>query len=142
MKKAAGTFAALALIFQSAVSFAHEGHKAEHKHPYPTAPFNISNGEVLYNQYCASCHGAKGDGKGPAAAALKPKPTDFLDMAYMSMRSRVDHYESIMNGRSGTTMPSWKTTLSNKDIWDIIVYIEHLFNHQVGIHAKEKHPSH
>ncbi len=118
-------------IYGASISSAHEGHKMEHNHPYPKANFNMKNGEGLYNKYCASCHGVKGDGNGPAALALNPKPTDFLDKAYGVMRSRVDYYESIMNGRPDTTMPPWKGTLSERDVWDIIDYIEHLFNHQM-----------
>jgi mono/diheme cytochrome c family protein len=31
----------------------------------------------IFTQRCATCHGADGHGKGPAAANLKPKPIDF-----------------------------------------------------------------
>lgn len=129
------TFALAALTLSfffsiSSVSFAHEGHKTEHKHPYPTQKFSIAAGEKIYNQYCAACHGKTGDGNGPAASAINPKPTNFLDLKYMPIRSRVDHYETTANGRPGTPMPPWKQTLTEKQIWDVIAYIDHLFNHQ------------
>ena len=41
--------------------------------PY-TSP---SSGKDMYMAYCASCHGQDGEGKGPAAAALKKQPTDL-----------------------------------------------------------------
>ncbi len=31
-----------------------------------------------YSTFCASCHGEKGDGKGPAGMALKPVPRNFV----------------------------------------------------------------
>jgi mono/diheme cytochrome c family protein len=35
------------------------------------------DGQQLYANYCASCHGDKGDGNGPAARYLYPKPRNF-----------------------------------------------------------------
>ena len=34
-------------------------------------------GKVLYDQYCAQCHGADGDGMGYAAPYVRPRPRDF-----------------------------------------------------------------
>src|SRR5579872_338056 len=33
----------------------------------------------LFGDRCAVCHGSNGDGKGPGAANLDPKPVDFRD---------------------------------------------------------------
>jgi mono/diheme cytochrome c family protein len=41
-----------------------------------------ADGRSLYNDKCTLCHGIRGDGKGPAGAALSPKPTDFTDPKY------------------------------------------------------------
>ncbi len=125
---------AVLLGFSSSfIVFAHEGHKADHNHPYPVKKFSVENGKKIYASYCASCHGKNGDGKGPAAVSLNPRPTNFLDPKYMPMRSRVDHYDAIANGRPTTTMAPWKNTLSDKEIWDAIAYIEHLFNHRWNV---------
>lgn len=121
---------AVAVFILSFSISAHEGHKAEHKHPYPTKSFSVKAGEKIYKQYCASCHGDRGDGNGPATPSLNPRPTNFLDLKYIPMRSRIDHYEAIENGRPGTSMPPWKGTLTDARIWDVVAYIEHLFNHQ------------
>jgi mono/diheme cytochrome c family protein len=40
----------------------------EHKH-----------GRDIYENKCQMCHGPKGDGNGPAAAAFNPKPANFKD---------------------------------------------------------------
>ncbi|HJM42792.1 MAG: cytochrome c [Nitrospinota bacterium] len=125
----------IGLAFPSAV-FAHIGHKVEHNHPFPTKKFSVRNGKVVYAKFCASCHGNEGKGDGPAAASLNPRPSDFLHLKYMSMRSRVDHYDAIANGRPNTSMSPWKNTLSDKEIWDVIAYIEHLFNHRWDVSSK------
>jgi mono/diheme cytochrome c family protein len=38
-------------------------------------------GQALYSQYCRSCHGDEAKGDGPAANALKVRPTDLTQIA-------------------------------------------------------------
>ena len=45
--------------------------------PPKKTPELLTQGKKLYEQNCSPCHGPKGDGKGPAGAALTPAPTDF-----------------------------------------------------------------
>ena len=40
------------------------------------------NAPQMFGLVCASCHGATGDGTGPAGAALDPKPASFTDPAF------------------------------------------------------------
>src|SRR5436189_155020 len=37
---------------------------------------------TLYDRYCVACHGVDGDGAGPAAPWLYPKPRDFVKAQY------------------------------------------------------------
>jgi len=37
----------------------------------------LATGKQLYANYCSACHGEKGDGNGPAAKYLNPKPRNF-----------------------------------------------------------------
>ena len=39
-------------------------------------------GEKVFRTYCLTCHGAKGEGDGPAAVALNPKPANFATGAF------------------------------------------------------------
>src|SRR5829696_8830120 len=45
-------------------------------------PELLARGKQLYAQNCEACHGAKGNGKGDAAAFLAPKPRDFVTANY------------------------------------------------------------
>ncbi len=45
--------------------------------PPKKTPELMNEGKKIFEQTCSPCHGTKGDGKGPAGAALKPSPTDF-----------------------------------------------------------------
>jgi len=43
-----------------------------------------TNGKLMFETYCASCHGANGGGSGPAAAAMKTTPTNLTTLARMN----------------------------------------------------------
>ncbi len=41
----------------------------------------VTQGQQLFTQYCASCHGPTGKGDGPKAAATTPKASDLTQIA-------------------------------------------------------------
>lgn len=82
----------------------------------PTALPNLARGDALYSQNCASCHGATGDGRGPAAVSLNPKPVAFRDADRGRERSLFALYQVISQGIDGTAMPSF-ASLSSQDRW-------------------------
>lgn len=41
----------------------------------------VSSGEQVYRAHCASCHGEKGKGDGPAAESMRMRPTDLTQLA-------------------------------------------------------------
>lgn len=47
----------------------------------PPARADDGAGKQLYLRHCASCHGAGGEGDGPAAGAFKAPPTDLTRLA-------------------------------------------------------------
>ncbi len=47
----------------------------------PAPNVNPASGKDMFIAYCASCHGTDGRGDGPAAAALKERPTNLTLLA-------------------------------------------------------------
>ncbi len=47
----------------------------------PPTHTNHTSGSEMYAQYCAPCHGMKGQGDGPAAPAFKKRPTNLTLLA-------------------------------------------------------------
>src|ERR1035438_6586959 len=47
----------------------------------PVQGTQTMEGADLYNTYCAVCHGKDGKGGGPAAEALKKRPSDLTQIA-------------------------------------------------------------
>jgi mono/diheme cytochrome c family protein len=70
-------------------------------------------GQKLYAQHCAGCHGAVGDGNGPAATFLFPKPRNFRFGKYRlvstenQVPSEADLEALLVRGMPGSSMPSW-----------------------------------
>ena len=82
---------------------------------------SVEKGKEIYDNYCFSCHGEKGDG-------LKDRGIDFSDPDFWVERTDEDMEEVIENGKG--SMPAWKGTLSSDDIDSVIVYMR-TFSNQV-----------
>ncbi len=93
-------------------------------------------GAVVYRKACASCHGLRGDGRGPAAEGLEPQPRDFTTgtFAYRSSASGQlpatgDLQRTVRHGLPGTAMPAWGELLTAREMADVIARIER-FSHR------------
>jgi DMSO reductase family type II enzyme heme b subunit len=86
-------------------------------------------GKAVYERRCAACHGDKGDGKGPGAELLDPRPRDFTSGVYKirSTGNRVptdqDIFRVITEGMPGTSMPAW-AVLPERERWNLVAYIK------------------
>ena len=89
----------------------------------PSAP-SFARGATLFAQSCAACHGAAGDGHGPAAAALATPPIAFVDEARARERSVFALYQVITQGIAGTPMASY-AALPAADRWALAFYAGH-----------------
>lgn len=95
--------------------------------PVPDLGYNARQGRVLFEHYCATCHGAEGRGDGFNAYNLDPKPRDLSDPAFQAGRSDDDLASVIRigGGAAGlsTGMPPWGHTLSERQIHDLVLYM-------------------
>ena len=98
---------------------------ADQKNPVPDNPASINNGKVLYQSYCAPCHGNKGRGDGPAAASLHPKPADHTSGAVQAESDGTLFYK-MSEGLKGTAMPPFKAVLHDDQRWAIVRYMRTL----------------
>ncbi|MDA2920852.1 c-type cytochrome [Desulfobacterota bacterium AH_259_B03_O07] len=86
----------------------------------------LGQGNLYYNA-CATCHGLNGNGRGPSAYQLNPKPLDFRrglfkcrSTPWGSLPTDGDIFRSITRGLPGTTMPSWELLLSGEQRWNLV----------------------
>ncbi|WP_331351718.1 cytochrome c/FTR1 family iron permease [Cellvibrio sp. UBA7671] len=94
-------------------------------YPFPVAPRTVpdlARGQALYAAQCATCHGVNGNGDGPLAENLEPKPIAFTDPERARTRSLMALYQVISQGVEGTSMVSFKA-LPEEDRWALAFYI-------------------
>lgn len=91
---------------------------------------NALRGKNLFHELCADCHGATGQGDGPKARGLDPKPANYTadDMAERLSPARVA--ATIRFGVSGTAMVPF-TDLSDEDRYSIAFYVLSLRHRKV-----------
>jgi cytochrome c oxidase cbb3-type subunit I/II len=96
----------------------------------------IPKGKRVYQRRCIGCHGAKGDGKGPAARFFKTKPRDFTSGIFKfrstggganTLPSDQDLFITITHGLWGTPMPPWYK-ISSEERLAVIQYIKTFSN--------------
>ncbi|MFQ5945795.1 MAG: c-type cytochrome [Anaerolineae bacterium] len=86
----------------------------------------LERGKLVYESYCAFCHGVDGRAHTPVARMLKPRPRDFADPVEMARVSHDRIYQAIKQGRPGTAMAPWGQVLSEIQIGDVMDYIRSL----------------
>ncbi len=100
---------------------------------YPPSVPSAARGKALFAEYCVTCHGKRGNGKGPSAAALHPPPANFTDPQFMRPETPYDFYHVISLGKSHTAMPAWDGVLSVQERWDLVSYVWTLAPGEAGI---------
>jgi high-affinity iron transporter len=84
----------------------------------PRQPPDLALGARLFQQDCASCHGAAGHADTPMARQLNPPPIAFADRNRASQRSPFALYQVINQGLEGTAMQSF-AQLPDADKWGL-----------------------
>lgn len=89
----------------------------------------LVQGRLLYAEHCQHCHGVAGDGNGPTAQYLNPRPRDyrlgifkFKTTQPESRAAREDLVRIVEDGIPGTYMPSFKL-LTKDEMTSIIEYV-------------------
>ena len=89
----------------------------------------LALGAEVYRRNCQQCHGVTGDGAGPAAEFLVPRPRDyrrgvfkFTSTPYGYKPRPEDLRRTIERGIVGTSMPSF-SRLPKKDLDAVVQYV-------------------
>ncbi len=92
------------------------------------------DGQAIYQERCAFCHGDQGDGNGPVARYLNPRPRDFTagqfkfrTTASGELPLRQDVIDIVKSGVRGTAMPRWEGVLPDAEIEAVVDYVTQSF---------------
>jgi cytochrome c oxidase cbb3-type subunit 2 len=93
--------------------------------PSLVTPEMIERGRKLYQQDCAQCHGAKGQGNGPAMSTVThgSRPRDFTRGLFKRGSSLEDIYLTLHTGVDGTPMLTFGRTLTSEQSWAVAAYV-------------------
>ncbi|MCP5038668.1 MAG: c-type cytochrome [Rhodobacteraceae bacterium] len=96
----------------------------------------VEAGRGIYIERCSFCHGLLGDGNGPAANYLDPRPRDFTLGTFKfrtthsgELPTDNDLFRTVSRGLPGTAMQAFDDTLiknglSEEERWQVISYIK------------------
>lgn len=96
--------------------------------PVPATTESLARGEALYTANCASCHGERGLGNGPAAEGLDPAPAPIAHTAQMVSDAYLFYRITEGGGDApfNSAMPAFEDSLSERERWDVINYVRSL----------------
>ena len=89
-------------------------------------------GQALFVARCAVCHGESGDGRGPAASALRDiwnqpcPPANLRTFHRRNGDQPEDVVRTLLTGIDGTPMVSFAETLDDAQRWALAAFIESL----------------
>jgi mono/diheme cytochrome c family protein len=86
----------------------------------------IDKGKALFQATCSSCHGENGEGDGPTAVTLNPKPRNFHLLTGWKNGSKIAQiYKTLHEGIPGSAMASF-SYLPPLDRFELIHYVRSL----------------
>jgi DMSO reductase family type II enzyme heme b subunit len=88
-------------------------------------------GQDLYMERCFWCHGEQGEGDGPSAIGMFPRPRDLVRADYKirstpqgQLPTDEDLFQVISRGLPGTPMPGWEQILTEEERRQLVSYLK------------------
>jgi cytochrome c oxidase cbb3-type subunit I/II len=88
----------------------------------------FNDGKMVFNLYCAQCHGESGQGDGPASinspgGYIMPEPANFTESG-ADFTNYGRYIWKIKEGVETTNMPPWKWALTDNEVYQVTFYIQ------------------
>lgn len=94
------------------------------KNPLSGTEENIVGGATLYLNHCAGCHGVPSSPESQFQRSFyPPAPGFFRDMPDMN---DAETFYVIQRGIRWTGMPAWNHTLSDQQIWQVVIFFDNM----------------
>ena len=87
-------------------------------------PGRLEPGLVLYEQLCATCHGAPGRAPDALALGMTPPPANLIPAARGWTAKEI--FWTVSKGLKMTGMPAWEFRLSEDEIWAVTAFVKHM----------------
>jgi cytochrome c oxidase cbb3-type subunit I/II len=88
----------------------------------------FDDGKMLFNLYCAQCHGEMGQADGPASinslgGYITPEPANFTESGG-DFPNYGRYVWKVREGVETTNMPPWKWVMTDDEIYRVVFYIQ------------------
>jgi mono/diheme cytochrome c family protein len=93
--------------------------------PVPATAENYAAGIKLYAQNCAVCHGVADGAASNVAKGLYQKPPQLAKDGVEDDPDGVTYWK-VAHGIRLTGMPSFNATLTDQQIWQITLFVQHM----------------
>jgi mono/diheme cytochrome c family protein len=101
-------------------------HNKSEKNPLTDNAAGIADGKEAFSHYCAACHGLDGQNTGVPFADRMSPPVPLLTGKDVQAYTDGQLKRIIDYGIWPSGMPGSKNTLSDDEMWSIVLYIRHL----------------
>ena len=96
--------------------------------PIDGAMQEFDDGKMIFNLYCAQCHGESGQGDGPASintpgGYITPEPANFTESG-SDFTNYGRYVWKVKEGVETTNMPPWKWALTDDEVYQVVFYIQ------------------
>ncbi len=88
----------------------------------PVLTPDFANGQKIYDEHCAVCHGAKGVPPEALAKKLRPPPADLSRSDTMQAVSPFRVYNDLLVGIPGTAKKAFVDVLADEELWNVAFY--------------------
>jgi mono/diheme cytochrome c family protein len=96
------------------------------RNPVAMSPESLAAGKDAFGHYCIACHGIDGQNTGVPFAEKMSPPLPLLTSSDVQQYTDGQLKWVIDNGISPSGMPASSGTLSDDEIWSIVLYLRHL----------------
>jgi mono/diheme cytochrome c family protein len=79
-------------------------------------------GFCIYETHCVACHGGAAVARQQWVSGLEPQPPYLLDATHMWKPREL--FWIVKNGIKMTGMPSWRDSLTDQQIWDVVAWLK------------------
>lgn len=97
-------------------------HGAHSRVPARFTRQQVVGGFCNYETHCVACHGAAGVAREHWVGGMEPQPPYLLDVTQIWRPPQL--FWIAKNGIKMTGMPSWKDEMSDRQIWDVVAFLE------------------
>ena len=99
--------------------------------PARFSALQVRRGFCAYETHCVACQGASAVGREQWVSGVEPSPPYLVDAA-QRWRPR-ELFWIAKNGIKMTGMPSWRDSMSDDELWEVVAFLEAKLDAQTSV---------